>query len=316
MYMSVFLLIVCIVSTLILIWVSSVRISTSGYSAFELKRRAVDDPHMRRVWARDQKVPALQAVLMLKRLFLVVVTAWLAVLAIGWLWGVLWMIVFIFLLRPLSRFGIVHRPSQRLFDRIESWILGKKAFTKIAPLLARGSDTQHRAFHSREELAHSIERSGDILTGNEKKLLNGALMFRDKTVKQIMTPKKDMVTVSAKEFLGPLVLSELHKSGHSRLPVIAKDVHHVVGVLYLQDLLSLNNKKSLTAEKAMDPKVHYVDQNDSLETALGIFLRSHHHLCIVLDRDGQTVGLITIEDVLEALIGRKLLDEDDLTAAH
>lgn len=188
--MSVVLLILFFVSVILLVWVSSIRITPSGFSPFEIKRRASTDSHMKRVLSRDKKVPALQAALMLKRLLLLATTAWLAVLALGWLWGVLWTVLIIVLLGPVSRLGIVHRPSQRLFDRIEVWLLKQKAFIKIAPFLGRVADDQHRVFHSREELAHSIEQSGDILTANEKKLLSGALVFRDKRVKQVMTPKK------------------------------------------------------------------------------------------------------------------------------
>ncbi len=311
--MGAILWILFVVLLTLLIWVFSIRIRPSGFSQFELKRRALSDSQMKKVLSRDKKVPALQAIIMIKQLVLLVVTAWVSVLAFGWLWGVLVMLAVVLLLQPVSRIGFIYRTAQKYYEQIEPWIVRHKAFIKAAPFLAHSTRDDHRVFHSREELAHTIEQSGDILTANEKTLLASALVFRDKTVKQVMTPKKDMVTVPASEFLGPLVLSELHRSGHSRLPVIGKDIHHVVGVLYLQDLLSLNNKKSLTAEKAMDPKVHYVGHNDTLETALGIFLRSHHHLCIVLNDDGQTVGLVTIEDVLEALIGRKILDEDDPT---
>lgn len=312
--MSIVLLILFAFVVLLLVWVSSIRVRTSGFSAFELTRRAQSDSSMKRVRARDKKIPALQSLLMLKRLTLLVVTSWLAVLALGWLWGVFTMLLIVALLRPIAQWGPVTRFSQRMYERVEPWILQQPMFQKAAPLLAKAPDDHHRVFHSREELAHSIELSGDILTQNERTLLSSALVFRDKTVKQVMTVKKDMVTVPASEFLGPLVLSELHSRGHSRLPVISKDINHVVGVLYLQDLLSLTHKKSLSAEKAMDPKVHYVGQNDTLETALGIFLRSHHQLCIVLNDEGNTVGLITIEDVLEALIGRKIIDEDDPAA--
>ena len=248
---------------------------------------------------------------MLKRLLILTFTAWFAVLAFGWLWGVVVVLAVVLLLRPVSEWGYVKRTSQKMYERIEPSIIQHPVFKKVMPWLASSSPSFERAFHSREELSHTIERSGDILTPNEKMLLTGALSFRDKTVADIMTPKKQMVTVSASEFLGPLVLSELHATGHSRLPVIGKDIDHVVGVLYVQDLLSLNSKTSLTAQKAMDPKVHYVGIHDTLETALGIFLRSHHHLCIVLNDDGQTAGLVTIGDVIETLIGRKILDEDD-----
>ena len=119
--------------------------------------------------------------------------------------------------------------------------------------------------------------------------------------------------------LGPFVLDRLHKSGHSRFPVIKKDIDHVVGLLYVHDLFSLaKSAEKSTASKLMDSKVFYINENQPLPSALAGFLRVKHHLFIVVNEFEETTGVITIEDVLEALIGRKIVDEfdqyDDLRA--
>jgi CBS domain containing-hemolysin-like protein len=133
-----------------------------------------------------------------------------------------------------------------------------------------------------------------------------------------MTPQSVIKYIDKKEFLGPLVLNDLHKHGHSRLPVINDDINHVVGILYLKDLLTLDVKKSATAEKIMEPKVYYIRADQTLGHALAAFLKTHHHLFIVVNEYRETVGLLTLEDVIEALIGRKIIDEfdahDDLRA--
>jgi CBS domain containing-hemolysin-like protein len=126
-----------------------------------------------------------------------------------------------------------------------------------------------------------------------------------------MTPKSAIKTVKKSEFLGPLVLSEIHELGHSRLPVIAGDIDHVVGVLHISDLLSLDVKHSMTAEKAMEAKVFYIRHDDNLEHALAAFIESRHHLFIVINEYRETVGLLTLEDIMAALIGRQIIDEDD-----
>ena len=126
-----------------------------------------------------------------------------------------------------------------------------------------------------------------------------------------MTPRENIDHVQKGEFLGPLVLDELHALGHSRLPVVDKDLDHIVGILHMRDMLSLDIKRSSTAEKAMEPKVYYVRQSDTLEYALGVFLKVRHHLLIVVDDESNTTGLLTIEDVIEALIGRKIIVEKD-----
>ncbi len=134
------------------------------------------------------------------------------------------------------------------------------------------------------------------------------------TVDSVMTPRSVIDFIKQSEFLGPLVLDELHALGHSRLPVIADDLDHVVGVLHLRDLLSLDVKRSVTAEKAMEKKVYYIREDDTLEHALSAFIRTRHHLFIVINKNRETVGLLTLEDVMESLIGRRIVDEDDIHA--
>jgi magnesium and cobalt transporter len=168
----------------------------------------------------------------------------------------------------------------------------------------------HR-FDSREELQRLIDQSTGVLTDDEKTLIVHGLSFADQRVESIMTPKSMIKSIKKSEFLGPLVLSEIHELGHSRLPVIGTDIDHVVGVLHLNDLLSLDVKQSVTAEKAMESKVFYISHDDTLEHALAAFIESRHHLFIVINDFRETVGLLTLENVIEALIGRKIVDEDD-----
>ncbi len=96
--------------------------------------------------------------------------------------------------------------------------------------------------------------------------------------------------------------------------MIKGDIDHVVGILHLRDLLSLDVRRSVTAEKAMEKKVYYIHQNDTAEHALAAFLKTRHHLFIVINAQRETVGLVTLEDVLEALLGRQIVDEDDIHA--
>jgi CBS domain containing-hemolysin-like protein len=134
-----------------------------------------------------------------------------------------------------------------------------------------------------------------------------------------MTPRGVIDSISKKELLGPLVLDDLHKTGHSRFPVIDGDIDHVVGMLHIQDLLILDAKqRSNTVEKVMEPRVFYVREDQTLEHALTAFLRTRHHLFVVVNEFRETVGVLSLEDVIEVLLGRKIVDEfdahDDLRA--
>jgi CBS domain containing-hemolysin-like protein len=86
----------------------------------------------------------------------------------------------------------------------------------------------------------------------------------------------------------------------------------VVGTLHIQDLLTIDAKRrSTSVEKAMEPRVFYIKEDQTLQHALAAFLRTHHHLFIVVNEFRETVGLLSLEDVIEALLGRKIIDEFD-----
>jgi CBS domain containing-hemolysin-like protein len=170
---------------------------------------------------------------------------------------------------------------------------------------------QRAQLDSREELLHLVNQSGNLLSSDEKKLIQHGLEFDSKTVEEVMTPRGVIDSISKKELLGPLVLDDLHKTGHSRFPVIDEDIDHVVGMLHIHDLFTLDTKRSTTAEKAMEARVFYIRQDQSLHHALAAFIRTHHHLFIVVNEYRETVGIVSLEDVTEALLGRKIIDEFD-----
>src|SRR5690606_21080636 len=166
---------------------------------------------------------------------------------------------------------------------------------------------------SKEELKHLIEEAGETLSDDQRQMITGAIDFDMRTVSEVMTPRGMIRSIKNTEFLGPLVLSELHDQGYSRLPVTKGDIDDIIGILYLRDMLTLKSKASATVEKLMDSKVFYIREDQTLDHALAAFIKSRHHLFIVINELRETVGLITLEDVVESLIGKKILDEDDYT---
>lgn len=197
----------------------------------------------------------------------------------------------------------------------------EKVATAINPFLSllrdRELPMEELKLNSQEELLVLLERSSGVLSPSEQERLVASLKFDDSTVADVMTPKSMIHAVEAKETLGPLVLDELYKTGYSRFPVYKKDIDHVVGVLYLHDLINVKTSTK-TAAEAMQPKVFYIRNDRDLSHALHGFIRTHHHLFVVVNEYRETVGLLTLEDVLEKLIGREIIDEfdafDDLRA--
>jgi len=122
-----------------------------------------------------------------------------------------------------------------------------------------------------------------------------------------MTPKEDMFTIGKHEILGPLVLDDLHRSGHESFPVLnGGGADDIVGILRLRDVQTLDTTRRHTAkvETAMDPDVRSIDSEESLSTALNLLLNSQHHMLIVTD-GRETVGLVTLSDIIKTLFGKR-----------
>lgn len=297
--------------------VSGMRLTPEVLSISELERRAKRSAHAKSALRRARLLPAFAVLQRLSELLLLVVTIVLSLVAFGWVIGIIIAIVTVVTYGVVARYAPIHSLSQWILQKYEAPLLVFTEKIEKGLLLFRETTidtTQYRRFDSREDLEELVSRSGDILTPHEQLLLIHTLQFNDKIVSSVMTPRGVIDSIKKGEFLGPLVLSELHDLGHSRLPVIDEDLDHVVGILYLRDLLSLDQRHSATAEKVMDPKVFYIHEDDSLEHALAAFLKAQHHLFVVINSSRETVGLLSLEDVIEALIGRRIVDEDDMHA--
>ena len=313
--MLTFLIVLTILTFLLLALVSGLHPIPSLVSQFELHRRSHASKQAKLQHRREVLLPDVYGAIAAKSAFLLVAFIALSIVTFGWVLGLFVALAGTLLYPTVANWGPLNRLSQSIYQRYETSILDgvqklKPFFSVIRAVTIPHVEPHHR-FDSKEELQRLINQSGDVLSSNEKSVLVHGLSFSDQTVESIMTPKSVVKTINKSEFLGPLVLSEIHALGHSRLPVIDKDIDHVVGILHLNDLLSLGVRQSVTAEKAMEPKVFYIRNDDTLEHALAAFIESRRHLFIVINELRETVGILTLEDVIEALIGRKIVDEDD-----
>ena len=310
--MFTFLVILTVLVFVALLLVSGMKPRYSSYSISELKRRAKHSAIGKKELVRENALPSINALLAIKTAILLVLTIVLLIVTFGWAIGITAGVLVAIFYIPLSRMSRLSKLSNGLYEKLEPKLLALiHKFPGVFAFLSEGSLKQDQRVHSKEEFQELIDRSNVALTDIERKVIINALDFNDKLVSSIMTPKSVIDFINKGEFLGPLVLDELHALGHSRLPVIDKDLDHVVGILYLRDLLSLDVRNSATAEKVMDTHVYYVREDQTLEHALAAFLKNRHHLFIVINKHRETVGLLTIEDTIEALLGRQIVDEDD-----
>ncbi|MCU0667143.1 MAG: CBS domain-containing protein [Patescibacteria group bacterium] len=165
---------------------------------------------------------------------------------------------------------------------------------------------------SKEELLEILRHNADEfdkISKHELTIAENALLFGEKLVSDHMIPLNTIHFVNAEEELTPVVIDELHKSGHSRFPVYKESEQNIVGTLYIRDAVRI--KKQKPVHKVMKDEVYYINEKQPLDTALNAFLKTRHHLFVVVNEFEDVVGVITIEDVLEQIVGQPITDEND-----
>ena len=296
--------------------VTGVRPTHTALSRFELTRRAKEgNKDAQAILRREQLIGDIYSIQRVVTAVLLVLISFLGVAAYEWTIGIIIALLIALEAAVVAHFPPLQHQSQKLYERIEpSLIRFVERFPHFLRLIRTVAPSiEDATIDSKEELRHMVSQSGTLLSDDERAIIMASLTFNSRLVKDVMTPRWVIDTVSKTEVLGPVVLDDLHQTGHSRIPVIDKDIDHVVGMLYLRDLLVIDGGKRYahTVDKAMHPKVYYIKENQSLSEALAAFIKTHHHLFIVVNEFRETVGLLTLEDVLEALLGSKIVDEFD-----
>lgn len=165
---------------------------------------------------------------------------------------------------------------------------------------------------TRSELTHMLGAVsvGDTdLSADELRIIKHSLSFGEKSVHDIMTPRSVISLVKEDNVLSPVLLDELHKSGHSRFPVLASEDERAVGLLYIKDLMDI--KASTRVSQVMHKPVHYVNEDRELDHVLQAFLKTKQHMFLVVNAFAEITGLVTIEDVVEQVLGKPIIDEFD-----
>ena len=296
---------------LLLLVVVGVKPIRSNISKFELYRRAkAGDGLARRDLDREQSFVDLVSLQRALGALLLVVSSSIGLIAYGLVWGSIFAIIVAVEAGALARLWPFRPLARSSYVKLESKIIHlTNKFPKFFKFIrVTEPDSVDFRINSKEELVHILSQSEGSLTSEESKLIQGGLLFGDKSVSEIMVPKSKVSTIRKSEILGPVVLNDLHNIGHSYFPVINKDINHIVGILNVKNLLIINGdlRSSSAAETVMDKSVYKINQNEKLETALAIFLQNKCHILIVENRSTDTVGILTFRDLVEAFFGRDM----------
>ena len=190
-------------------------------------------------------------------------------------------------------------------------------FTPLTWLFSQWKRFLGHFVHSTEEdtitegelmtMVSEAENDGE-LTDRESELIRSAIEFDDVEVEEILTPRVDVVAVEDDISLEELAQT-FAESGYSRLPVYHDTVDNIIGVVHEKDFYIARLKKSVTMEDLIAPTL-YTTGSTQISQLLRTLREQHHHMAVVVDEYGGTEGIITLEDILEELVG-EIWDEHD-----
>lgn len=166
-----------------------------------------------------------------------------------------------------------------------------------------------------EDLITLIDAGKDegVIEEEEKEMIRNIFEFGDTMVKEVMIPRVDMACIPSDTKLGS-ILKLIKKMGHSRIPVYEETIDNIIGILYAKDLLGIYQQWYTSKEKfdlkGIIRKVYFVPENKKIDELLDIFQKDRIQIAIAIDEYGGTAGLITMEDVVEEVVG-EIIDEYD-----
>jgi len=206
-------------------------------------------------------------------------------------------------------------PLHWVLERLQPLLLRISLFLK-----KRRPVTVHTGLYTKQDIVDLITSQkvqiDNRVTKEELHIVEHALQFGERMVSDVMTPRRAIKSVAVHDMIGPVLLEELHKSGHSRFPVYKDSPDDIVGTLYIRDALAA--KAGGFVKDVMRHETFYVHQDQTLARVLDAFIKTKHHQFLVVNNFEEIVGLITIEDVIEQVIGKQIIDEfdayDDLRA--
>jgi putative hemolysin len=193
-------------------------------------------------------------------------------------------------------------------------------FRRLGILLANQSEKLERLFGSQRSAANSLEELDHAIdndtTEEEKNILKGIIKFGNITVKQIMKTRLDVSGIEDELNFGQLKqkIEELH---YSRLPVYKKSLDEITGMVHTKDLIPHLNEPDEFDWRSLLRSPHFVHEHKMIKDLLQDFQSSRIHFAVVVDEFGGTSGIVTLEDIMEEVIGeiKDEFDEDEGSAA-
>lgn len=208
----------------------------------------------------------------------------------------------LFIAWPLKIFYLILSPFIWLLNKTSNVIL------RLVGIKSMGDED----VHSEEELRLILTESeeGGAIKPSENELIQNVFDFDDRFVKQIMVPQNRVTAIDVEALDKDGIVQKISDEGFSRYPIYLGDIDNIIGVIYAKDLFKeLISKKFRTIKDIMRP-AHFVPESMKINDLLRDFQKLHMQIAIVTNEFGATAGIVTMEDIIEELVG-EIQDEHD-----
>ncbi len=223
----------------------------------------------------------------------------------------------------LGRAVAVHDPLAHLvhldtFLRLVFWLFHPLAvvLSRILQRVAGRADVEEGVLFSDDRVKVVISGHGDQpeIEESEKEMITSILEMNETVAREVMVPRIDIVAIDVEEDLAN-ALEKIISAGHSRLPVYEESIDHVIGLLYAKDLLTcLAQRQSDVPIRQLLRPAYFVPLSKDVKSLFAEMRKHRVHMAIIVDEYGGTAGLVTIEDILEEIVG-EIQDEYDSAEA-
>lgn len=304
--MRTFLWVVLVAKSAALFYFVALKLGRYHLSPFELRSNLTHrtDKESRMLKVLNKCLHEIRTLQLIDIALLLVIIAGLFVYLEQSLIGIVYTTGIVLFVWVASKFSIVQNLASQIFELHYEFVC--RIATQFSPVLKflNPRAKAENMPHSKPELLDIIQTApSTVLLPVERQRLESILKAEEKTVKSIMTAKKRIVTVEPSATLGPIVLSDLQKTGHGYFPVATKK-GEPEGLLILSDATDVQLTKGRTAvREVMSVHLAWIEEDASLFELAMAFLKEKQYLIFARGSEGEFTGLVTIADLMKHLLG-------------
>jgi CBS domain containing-hemolysin-like protein len=202
---------------------------------------------------------------------------------------------------PLKAFYIVFRPF--------IWILNSVANLLLSMIGIES--TKEQELHSAEELRYLIEESSKsgMIELNEQEMIENVFVFQETMASEVMVPRGKIIGLEI-SMNTDMIVETVIEQGYSRMPVYKETLDNIIGIVYAKDILTMMSFSDLIILPDIVRPITFIQETHKIHSLLTKMQKQRFHMAVVLDEFGGTAGLVTLEDIMEELVG-EIQDEYD-----